>query len=283
MSWTAPLNTCWHGWWAVGFFVVASVVNSAELLPSNTSEDVHTTIQRSVQSNERDWKAAPAYDFLERDLQADGGTRTFQVMMIEGSPYQRLIAINGKPLSPGQQAEEQKKLDAVTARRRGESRYARNERISKYEKERERDYSLTQELSKAFDFALSGEQQLNGFAVYVLQATPRPGYRPPTLETQVLTGMKGTLWIDKKSYQWVKIEAEVIHPVSIVGFLARVEPGTRFELEKAPVSDGVWLAKHFSMRSHAKILSVFNHNSSADETYWNYQKAGSPAGVSSGK
>jgi hypothetical protein len=92
------------------------------------------------------------------------------------------------------------------------------------------------------------------------------------MEAQVLTGMRGQLWIDQKTFQWVKVVAEVVHPVSIGGFLARVEPGTRFELEEAPVGDGIWLPSHFSEKSDAKVLHVFNHASQDDETYFDYQK-----------
>ena len=31
-------------------------------------------------------------------------------------------------------------------------------------------------------------------------------------------------------------------------FLAQVEPGTRFEIEKSPVEDDIWLTKHYLMR-----------------------------------
>jgi len=30
--------------------------------------------------------------------------------------------------------------------------------------------------------------------------------------------MEGKLWIDEKTFQWVKVEATVIRPVSIEGF-----------------------------------------------------------------
>jgi hypothetical protein len=90
---------------------------------------------------------------------------------------------------------------------------------------------------------------------------------------QALKGMEGKLWIDTSSYQWVKVEAEVIHPVSIEGFLARVEPGTRFELEKMPVGDGIWLTKHFKMRSQAKVLFLIPRQEQEDATYYGYQKA----------
>jgi len=85
--------------------------------------------------------------------------------------------------------------------------------------------------------------------------------------------MRGTLWIDKDSFQWVKVAADVVHPVFIAGFLARVEPGTRFEVEKAPVADGVWLPTHFAMKSRANILFVLTHRENEDETYFDYHKA----------
>ena len=127
------------------------------------------------------------------------------------------------------------------------------------------------QLTKAFQFQLLGEQKLGSYDVYVLRATPLAGYRPPNRDTQVLTGMEGMLWIDHDTYQWVKVEARVVHPVSIEGFLARVEPGTRFELEKMPVAAGVWLPKHFAMQAKAKIVGVFSHNSQEEETYFNYR------------
>lgn len=129
-----------------------------------------------------------------------------------------------------------------------------------------------EQMVKAFDFKKIGESRLDGHNVYILQATPRPGYKPPNMAAQALTGMQGTLWIDKDTFQWVKVEAKVTHPVTIEGFLAEVEPGTYFELEKAPVAPGVWLPKHFSMRSHAKVLYLIPHQDEEDDHFFNYHK-----------
>ena len=118
---------------------------------------------------------------------------------------------------------------------------------------------MMEQLTKALDFKLAGEQKLGAQDVYVLKATPHPGYEPPNNEAKVLTGMEGKLWIDKQTFQWLKVEATVIRPVSIGGFLAEVEPGTHFELEKMPVAGNIWLPKHFAMKSQAKIFfPVFN-------------------------
>lgn len=245
--------------------------------------DVQTIIQKSVKANEKDFEAAPYFNYREEDR--DGSSsKTYQVYMIEGSPYQRLIAVNGKPLSKEQSAQEEKKLEQERSKRKSESSSERKDRIAKFEKDRHRDHELMQQLTKAFDFKLAGTRKLQSREVYLLKATPKPGYNPPNMETQVLLGMEGQLWIDTQTYQWVKVTAKVIRPVSIEGFLAQVQPGTRFELEKMPVGNGIWQPKHFSMKSHSKVLFLFNRRSQADETYFDYQRiAGSGQQQGSGK
>lgn len=235
--------------------------------------NVEEIIQKSVEANQADFKAAPDYNNKERD-RTPKGSKTYQVTMIEGSPYSRLIAINDKPLSPAQNAQEEKKQQEAAAKRRSESPEERQQRIAKYEKGRRRDNDMMAQLTKAFDFTFLGEHKMRGFNVYMLKATPRPGYQPPNMETQVLPGMQGELWIDQKTYQWVKVTAHVVHPVSIEGFLAQVEPGTQFEVEKSPVGNGIWQITHFSMKSNAKVLYMFSRASQEDDTYFDFQRIG---------
>jgi hypothetical protein len=233
--------------------------------------NVRTIIQRSVKANTEDWEAAPDYAYFECDQQGTG-TKTYEVFMILGSPYQRLVAVDRKQLSPEDQERERQKLGVAIVQRRNESERERAQRITKYQRDRKRNHLLMAQLTKAFDFRLLGEEKLGRFDVYTLQAIPHGGYQPPNTEAQVLTGMQGKLWIDKKTFQWVKVEAEVTHPVSIEGFFARVEPGTRFELEKMPVTNDIWLPKHFAMKSRSRILVLFSHKTQEDETYFNYEK-----------
>lgn len=228
-------------------------------------------IANSVIANQKDFQAAVYYNWKERD-RTPKGTKTSQVLMIGGTPYYRLIAVNGKPLSGTAEADEKRKQQQAVSERAAESPDQRRKRIEKFEQDRHRDAEMMAQLTKAFTFTLAGQQKLRGFDVWALNATPCKDYRPPNMETQVLTGMRGQLWIDRKTFQWVKVVAEVVHPVSIGGFLAKVEPGTRFELDKMPVPGGVWMASHFSMKSDAKVLHMFNHSSQDDETYFDYQR-----------
>ena len=119
------------------------------------------------------------------------GARPYEDMMILGSPYQRLVAINGKPLTPEQAAAEKQKLEDTTSERKNESPEEKSERIAKYEKDRRRNHLLMEQMVKAFSFKVVGDTKLDGHKVYVLKATPRRDYRPPNMETEALTGMEG--------------------------------------------------------------------------------------------
>jgi len=235
---------------------------------------VQDIIQRSSQVTHADWEKAPSFDFCESD-RIGKDVKTYQVQMIAGSPYNRLIAINGKSLSAEDQEEEAKKLEATVRQRQRETAEERHRRVARYEKERQNDRLMLEELTVAMQFTWKGMERVDGYETYVLDANPKPGYVPKSVQTSVLKGMRGRLWIDQTSFRWVQVEAEVIRPVMIGGFVARVDAGTRFKLKELPIDNaGTWLPSRFSMQSRTKIFLLFPKSSQADETYFNYQASG---------
>jgi hypothetical protein len=237
--------------------------------------DVQELVRRSVQINERNWELAPQFTFTKQEVMTEGGKetqRTFNALMIEGSPYDQLIEENGKPLSKARVAAEQKKLNAEVEQRRNESQADHRRRVAAFERERQQDHALMQEMIRAFDFKFAGEESVNGRSCFVLEATPHPGYKPPSKDTKVLTGMRGKMWIDSNEYQWVKVEAEVFRPVAFGLFIAHVEPGTEFTLEQTPVEQDIWLPAHFVTTVRANTLLIWSKNYTRDETYSNYRR-----------
>jgi hypothetical protein len=236
---------------------------------------VDEIVRKSVANTESNWRAAPDYDFTEKDVESGKGpgSKTSRVMMIDGSPYYQLVALNGKPLPPAQAAEEERKLKREIAKRQHETSAERSKRIAEYQRERHQDQALMREMVRAFEYHLAGEETVDGRRCFVLRSTPKAGYRPPNRETRVLTGMRGTMWVDEQEYQWVKVEAEVFRPVAFGLFIAHVQPGTRFTLEQKPVNGRLWLPSHFSMQVKANVMRVWSRNSSDDETYWGYSTA----------
>ena len=92
----------------LSFFIPFYLIAAILLWPyfANGQENAASIIQHSAEANERDWAAVPEFDNFERDRTKDGD-KTYSVTMLEGSPYERLIAVNGQNLSGTKQKEEQ--------------------------------------------------------------------------------------------------------------------------------------------------------------------------------
>ncbi len=260
-----------------GILVIGIALSTAWALqglsPPIDPDRAKLLVQRSTEVTDRNWGTQAEYDFSEIDVQRDGSTRTFEELMILGTRYGQLVAIDGKPLSTEQAQDERRKLALAIAQRRAESEADRKKRVEKEQRAMTRDHALLDQIALGFEFSYMGEEQLDGRDVYVVRATPKPGYRPPNKETEVLKGMQGQLWIDKETLNWVRVEAEVMRPVWIAGFLARVEPGTRFDVEMMPISGSFWMPKHYAMKARAKIFLLFTHQEQDDETYFAYHPA----------
>src|ERR1700694_2270606 len=124
--------------------------------------DAQEIVRRSVAAQTADWNAAPNYSFVERDTVAKHGapaSKTYEVLMIEGSQYNKLIAVGGRPLSPGEQAEEDRRIQQEIQKRKRESPSARARRVAKYERERQQDHAMMLEMAEGFSFKLAGSEQ----------------------------------------------------------------------------------------------------------------------------
>jgi hypothetical protein len=135
-------------------------------------------VRRSVELSQKDWKRVSDYDYFEREL--DGShSKTYQVRMLLGSRYRRLIAVDDKPLSPEAQAREQRLYQKTLSDREHETPEQRERRLAQHQKEISRQQPFLDQILKAFDFTLAGQETVASRRVYALKAQPRRGYRPP--------------------------------------------------------------------------------------------------------
>jgi len=256
-------------------FLSVALAAAMGILCYAASPNPDEIIRKSVEATKADWAQASKYSYVERDVEDKrhnpAMSKTYRVLIIDGSPYNVVQAINGQPVSLDEKAAEERKLRKEIERRQKESERERERRVAKYDKEQNRDHRMLQEMVDAFEFKIAGEAQIDGHQCWVMDAEPKPGFEPSDHEGHVLKGMKGKLWIDKASNQWVKVRAEVVKPVTFFGFLAKVGPGTAFDLQQEPIADGVWLPKAFNIRVRASALGFVNENSEHSETYLDYE------------
>ena len=79
----------------------------------------------------------------------------------------------------------------------------------------------------------------------VVDFKPDPNFQPPTMTAQLLTGLEGRLWIDRRTQRLTRVEGRVVKPVNFGwGVLAHVYPGGTIEFEQAEVAPGHWIYSH---------------------------------------
>ena len=231
--------------------------------------DAREMIRRTVAADEINWKVGRGYGFSERvDLRyldslgrvKSREVETFDVMLLDGSPYRRLATRDDRPLEPDQEKKEQKKLARSITKRLEETAAQRAQRLAEHEKRPEWQHEAWRELPEAFDFRLAREEVWDGNNLYLIEATPRQEYQPRSRTAKVLAHLQGKLWVDKQDYHLVKAEVEVIGNVWLGLFLVRLAKGSRAVFKQTWVNEEVWLPRRVQIFASARLglLKVLN-------------------------
>ena len=241
------------------------------------AQDANEIIRRSTDRDFTNFENRKNYTYQERTefRQYDGKGKlskteieTHEILILEGQPYERLIAKNDQPLSEKETAREQKKLDNELEKRKRQSASEK----AKLDKERMEERKFLHEFTEAFDFKIVGEEPVSGKPAWILSVTPKPGYRAKNSEAKMFAKLRGKVWIDKGEYHWVKAEGEAIDTLSFGFFLFRVAPGAKASFEQTSVNGEVWLPSRISVRAEARIAVVKRMHAEIDITYREYRK-----------
>jgi hypothetical protein len=224
----------------------------------SSAPDARQIMDASIAATQRDWKARLHDTYMERDEDRrrdlagrvkSENVEVSRTILVNGVPFEQLVEHNGQPPSAQQERKQKGELDKL----KRETREQRAERLRKQEEE---NTSIVQEVPKAFDFQIVGEEAVNGRPAYVLQATPHPGYHAQGKYGNMFTKVAGKLWVDKQDLGWIKVDGQVIQPFSMGLFLVRLLRGSHITMEQTRVDDGIWMPKRVEVRAAARIFFV---------------------------
>jgi hypothetical protein len=251
------------------------------VLPLAAAEDAREILRRALERNWRNDEIARNYTFLQRQenraLDGSGSikhreSKTWDITLLEGSPFKRLVQRDDKPLPPKEEAREQENLKRSIELRRKETPEQRQQRIADWERKRKDQQNDLEEIPEAFDLTLAGEDTVDGIPAWIIQGTPRPGYKPKSRTTTYYLKMKGRIWVSKTDYQLIQLEAQSTDTISIGGFLIRLQKGARVRVQFAYINKEVWLPKFVGLTGEARILLVKGLRLDTDFTFTNYKK-----------
>lgn len=262
---------------------ILTILSGASFAQSHSNEPrpdaaaiIRTSLERSKSSDAR----LRDYTYTEKEeiktLDKSGAvvkteSKTSEVLNLYGRPYKRRVSKDGRALEGREKEKADQDFEREVHKREKETAEESRKEQEAQEKARAESRRYLLEIPKAFTFKIVGEEVLEGLPVWVIDAEPRPDFRSTVKRADLLKKLRGRVWVDKHSYQWVRAEADLIDSVSFGGFLAKLDRGARMSFLQKRVNDEVWLPSKVTARVEARLL--LKHYSLATETTWtNYRK-----------
>lgn len=187
-----------------------------------------------------------AYLSEERSDRTAGHLWTEKVVETDWGKVRMLRAIDGRPLTPEQEAQERGRLAAIVA---DPSAWEKRERNRLDDEAHAR--QLLAYVQKAFLFSTPVEQGPD----IRLDFHPNPAYAPQSMEERVLHGASGYMLIDAADMRLHYIEARLPDDVNIgFGLLATVRAGSSFSTTREPTSDPEWKTTQLNTAISGRVI-----------------------------
>jgi hypothetical protein len=242
----------------------------------------------------------------ERELDQKGqmkvkGSETFELTFHKGARIRRLVAKNGKPLSPKEEADAQK--DVEKRIREIEKREAEKERKEREaaqkatknsnantngdpdgaqpegvqpegaQEDERKDRPSIADVLRASKLVNPRRERFRSRDVIVFDFEPLPGYKPQKNYEKLFGKMAGAIWIDPIDKQVARVEARLVEAYKIGGgVLASLKVGANFTLEQERVNQEIWLPTRAEINLGVRVLLVKGININHTITYGDYKR-----------
>jgi len=187
------------------------------------------------------------------------GDVTREVIETREGTVARLVERNGQKLTSEEDAAERERLKEILA---SPSDFVRHHRRD--DSTRDDSIHLVSQMPQAMIYSyVPGQPQLPGATgrQIVIDFEPDKNYRTAETIDNLLTGVKGRMWIDAQLHRVVRIEGLVTQPVNFGwGILGKINQGGTIVLEQANATGDRWvysrLDTHLNMRVIVKNIAM---------------------------
>ncbi len=235
----------------IAIIALTATTGLASAGPGRTSnahpqESAHQFVQEIVKNEIREQNGKPIYwRYLEIDI-ANGTKKVYQVYETKDGTVKRLLAVNGKPLSPAQRRAQETRLKRILNHPH-QARKAALARNQDGDKERK----LLAMLPNAFLFQYDGKV---GNLVRV-KFRPNPQFNPPTREAEVFHHMRGRLLADPQQKRLAEINGRLMSEVKFWwGLLGYLDKGGTFIVRQSDIVGKNWKMTRLEVNMVGKAL-----------------------------
>jgi hypothetical protein len=192
--------------------------------------------------------------------QSDGKQEIRQVVETRSGSLDRLISVQGRPLSDGQKRVESDRILRIShdAAEQGRMEQARR-------KDAEQCNAFLTMIPDAFLFDYAGQSG----TLTKLTFKPNPQFRASTREGKVLREMQGEIWVDARQQRLAVIRGQLMNDGGLLGHLLK---GGQFNVRREEIAAGDWEMTEMQVDMHGKALLFKAISVQQKETHSNFQR-----------
>ena len=231
-----------------------------------------------VQSNQKvidEARENYTYTKLEEEAELDGRgqvktkrAQEYEVFYVNGNEIQKLIARRGKSLSPSETQKEQERVQKQVLQYTS----ANPKPVSRREEEEEDELHISTFL-RAAKFVNLRQETFRGQDVLAMDIEPNPGYHPRNLDERLVQKLEGTMWVDRRAHQVVRLQAHLSSTARIAGgLLGSVGQGSAAVFEQSLINNEVWLPSYLEEHLSGRFLLFKSYRRDFVIHYQGYKK-----------
>ena len=192
------------------------------------------------------------YTYLEDEQSSRTGGHTWHERVVESEDgaLSRVLAIDGRALSPSETKAETDRINGIV---RDPTEFRRT--YAAHRNDEARIIQLLQLLPTAFVFQPDGEEE----GCTRFSFLPNPSFSPSTYEERIVHALGGTVAVRQPMDRLCMLHASFLSPVEFgYGLLGRVNQGGYFSLKRIPVDGNSWKTSWLSVHVEGRVLMLKN-------------------------
>lgn len=213
--------------------------------------------------------------YLLRKVDRRGDTTREVIESAQGN-VARLIQRDGKPITAAEDSAERERLNSILTSPRDFLKHQQRDAGAA------RSYAL--QLIKLMPSATlytytPGQPQPPGSMSrqVVIDFRPDPAFHPPTMVSELLTGLAGRVWVDARTGTMTRMQADVLRSVNFGwGVVARIYPGGHIEFEQTLVDGKRWAYSRLDENITVREVMLRTVNDKTKMSAWDFHLLPAP-------
>ena len=231
----------------------------AQPLPSSADQFVNEVLPHEVEAQLQDHTL---WTYLERK-RVDGVWKLFHVYQTQEGQIDRLVEVNGQPLTPAQVEAEDQRIQRLISQ---------PSQMRQRQKREHDDGVQAQNLLRMFPAAFRFQYDGSQGSLVRLRFTPNPQFQPTDHTAQVFHHMEGTMLLDPEQKRLAAINGTLTSEVKFfAGLLGHLDKGGTFAVTQQEVSPNLWEVTTMHVHMRGKALFFKTIDAQEDETYSDFQ------------